>query len=146
MSCQAAVTEISDEIVENAPAVSVALSANTESEYYEVMLVLEENIGIAEDSTLSVEFDLQDTEKKVIKLPSYFVRNDNGKYYVMMANNQNILEKKYIETGRLGETVEVLSGITRNDRIALPYGKAIEGALTVDAEYSEIEQGNSLFF
>ena len=144
-SCDATVTEISDEIIENTPAVLRTSAEDTDNEYYEAILVLDGSISTSEDSRLFVSFKT-DTDKNIIRLPSCFVRNDNGKYYVMMANSQNILEKKYIETGRLGETVEVLSGITRNDRIALPYGKAIEGALTVDAEYSEIEQGNSLFF
>lgn len=144
MYCDATVTEISDEITENSVTQEISSSVSSDDEYYEVVLMLEENVNISQNSNLIIKFNLND--KNVIRLPSYFIRNDNGKFYVMMANGQNILKKKYIETGKLGDFVEVLSGISRTDRIALPYGKAVEGALAVNSTYREIEQGDSLFF
>ena len=67
-----------------------------------------------------------------------YVRKDEQGSYVMKANDQNKLEKQYIATGKTvwGSMVEIRGGLTMDDRIAFPYGKAVkEGAPVIDADY-----------
>ena len=63
------------------------------------------------------------------------IRQEDGKSYVMMADENNQLKKQYVVTGRTvyGSAVEIKSGLTEDDRIAFPYGKnAVEGAAVTD--------------
>ncbi len=51
-----------------------------------------------------------------------YVRKDEQGSYVMKANDQNKLEKRYIATGKTvwGSMVEIRGGLTMDDRIAFP--------------------------
>ena len=55
----------------------------------------------------------------------------------MIRGNDGLLKKQYVKTGKSygGYTVEILSGISMDDRIAFPYGKGVEpGASTQEAD------------
>ena len=59
----------------------------------------------------------------------------------MKADNNNRLVKQFIQTGRIinGDTIEILSGLSTEDRVAFPYGKAArEGTRAVDSEESGV--------
>lgn len=69
-----------------------------------------------------------------------YVRQENGRSYVMMADENNRLKKQYVETGKTiyGSAIEIKSGLSGEDRIAFPYGKmAVEGAAVTDDGMSE---------
>lgn len=65
-------------------------------------------------------------------LQTCFVRQEGGRSYVLAADEDGRLYKKFIQTGRIlygGWSVEVTGGLSLEDYIAFPYGKnAVEGA------------------
>ena len=66
-----------------------------------------------------------------IYLEKAYVREEDGKSYVMKADKKDRLVKQYVVTGKTlwGQAVEIVSGLDQEDRIAFPYGKtAKEGA------------------
>ncbi len=73
----------------------------------------------------------------------YFQRrcdSENGKSYVLKADENDRLVKQYVKTGKIiyGDTIEIKSGLTEDDRIAFPYGKtAKEGIRVVDSDGAE---------
>ena len=70
--------------------------------------------------------------KALFLLQSSFIREENGRSYVLKANEEGRLEKQYIEVGRIlygGYMVEIYGGLSLEDYIAFPYGKnGVEGA------------------
>jgi multidrug efflux pump subunit AcrA (membrane-fusion protein) len=78
----------------------------------------------------------QDSEQSIY-LPLSVVRDDDSGTYVMVADENNRLTKRYIKTGKTlwGYEVEIKGGVTIDDRIAFPYGTSVkEGAPVVDAD------------
>ena len=70
-----------------------------------------------------------------IFLQKAYVREENGRSYVLKADENDRLVKQYVVTGKSlwGQSVEIVSGLTLEDRIAFPYGKeAVEGAKVKD--------------
>ena len=61
-----------------------------------------------------------------------FVREENGRSYVLAADEDDRLYRKYVEIGRIlygGWSLEITGGLSLDDYIAFPYGKnAVEGA------------------
>lgn len=110
--------------------------------YYEITVELNDKIDINEKDTIFMEIKTNDAED-CVWVESAFIRSENGKNYVMVANENNVIEKRYVEVGRrfYDVSVEVKSGLSSNDRIALPYGKTKEGMPAVDATYAQIESG-----
>ena len=76
-------------------------------------------------------------------LYSAFIREENGKMYVMKRGEDGLLMKQYIEIGKIsGEGYEILSGVTTDDYLAFPYGKEVkEGAKTREGTLSDIYSG-----
>ena len=71
----------------------------------------------------------------MIVLDKAFVRSENGKYYVYKDEN-GILKKQFLTIGgnvNGGSSVLVKGGITREDRIAFPYGKSIKEGIKTKA-------------
>ncbi len=68
-----------------------------------------------------------------VYLPPAYIRKDGNRNYVYLKGEKDLLEKKYIKTGKssYGVSIEVLEGVTLEDYIAFPYGKNVkEGART----------------
>lgn len=131
--CEGTISSISDELSEN-----VDISSSGDNfDYYDVEITLDENINT--DNPISVTIDSL-KEDNSIWLEAMFIRYENGRAYVMVANENNILEKRYVEIGGTlyGESFEVKSGINNDDRIALPYGNAVDGAEVVEVGYDEM--------
>ena len=65
-------------------------------------------------------------------IQAMFIREENGRSYVLAADENDRLYKKYVEIGRIlygGWSVEITGGLSLDDWIAFPYGKnAVEGA------------------
>lgn len=78
------------------------------------------------------------TEKKnsgIALDPAYVRTDEQGREYVMAADENNLLTKKYVTTTMSYGSVMIKSGLTEEDRIAFPYGKnVVEGAQTVDSD------------
>lgn len=69
-----------------------------------------------------------------------FILEENGKYFVYVANGEGKLEKRQIFiNGGAYNYLKIQSGITVDDKIAFPYGKTVkEGATTVDGSLDEL--------
>ena len=76
----------------------------------------------------------------MLYLYSAFIRDENGKMYVMKRGGDGLLMKQYIEVGKIaGEGSEILSGVTTSDYLAFPYGKEVkEGAKTREGTIDEL--------
>ena len=76
-------------------------------------------------------------DDSAIYLPNAFIREESGRSFVMKQDSDGLLTRQYVMTGKAlyGYATEIRSGITLDDNIAFPYGKAVkEGAPTVVAE------------
>lgn len=77
-----------------------------------------------------------DTEDSGMYIPKVYVRDEDGKHYVMKDDGGK-LKKQYIKTGKTvyGSLIEIKGGITSDDKICFPYGKNIkEGIKTKDTD------------
>lgn len=120
---------------------------NMNVSYYPFTAVIEESEGLTNgqylDMTMTVGGNTEGSSN-AIYISKAYIREENGKNYVFIANEDNRLEKRYIETGKIiyGEQVEVKDGLTMEDRIAFPYGKNVkEGVKVKDMS----EEGGTFF-
>lgn len=82
-----------------------------------------------------------DTQSKGIVLDRAFVRSENGNSYVYKDDNGVLKKQKLIVGGNVngGYSVLVTGGITRDDKIAFPYGDTVkEGAKTQEISVDEL--------
>lgn len=77
-------------------------------------------------------------EANNIYLQKAYVREEDGKSYVLLADENNRLKKQYVETGKTiyGEAIEIKSGLNMEDRIAFPYGKTAKEGVKVKEDAS----------
>ncbi|MGN1224422.1 MAG: hypothetical protein ACI4TG_04875, partial [Ruminococcus sp.] len=127
------VTEIEDVPVTDS---SAPYNENPNNSMYRFQAETEEQYDIAVGSWLSLSF-MEETSSSYFYLPLQYVREENGQYYVMKANDQNRLVKQPIQTGKIryGAEIEIKSGVEETDRICFPYGKDVkEGVRTKDTD------------
>lgn len=86
-------------------------------------------IRVGEDSQLSVDYGVDvsfttDVQPQTVYwLDQAFVREDEGGWYVWVADEEQKLEKRYVEVTQGDDNmVRILSGISESDRFAFPYG------------------------
>lgn len=103
--------------------------------------ILDNDVEVSEDDWLSITLKRTSENSGVIVLDKAFVRTENGKYYVYMDEN-GVLKKQFLTIGgnvNGGSSVLVKGGITREDKIAFPYGKSIkEGIKTKEGTLEEL--------
>lgn len=115
-------------------------SGNPNVSYYTYLATIpDKSVKVSEDDWLTVT--LQGTsQQNGIVLDKAFVRSENGVNYVYKDDN-GILKKQILKVGgnvNGGYSVLVTGGITRDDRIAFPYGDTVkEGAVTEEVSVSD---------
>ncbi len=115
-------------------------SGNPNVSYYTYLATIpDKSVKVSEDDWLTVT--LQGTsQQNGIVLDKAFVRSENGVSYVYKDDN-GILKKQILKVGgnvNGGYSVLVTGGITRDDRIAFPYGDTVkEGAVTEEVSVSD---------
>lgn len=120
---------------------------NMNVSYYPFTAVIEESEGLTNgqylDMTMTVGGNTDGTSN-ALYLSKAYIREESGKNYVFIANEDNRLEKRYIETGKIiyGEQVEVKEGVTMEDRIAFPYGKNVKEGVKV----KDMSEEGGMFF
>ncbi len=112
---------------------------NPNVSYYSFMAYIENADGLANGDYLELSITpvAEKQESNTLFIDKAYVREEDGRYYVLKADAENRLVKQYIQTGRTlyGSSIEIKSGLQETDRIAFPYGKtAKEGIKVVDAE------------
>ncbi len=133
MSFEAKITEISDY---PSTADSYYGEGNSNVSYYPYTAYIEDTTGLRNGEYLDLTITTGGGSS-ALYIEKAYVRTEDGKSYVMVANEDNKLEKRYVSTGKqiYGYAVEIKSGLSEEDRIAFPYGKnAVEGVSVTDAE------------
>lgn len=109
--------------------------ANPNSSYYPVVAYIAEADGLVTGESVEVTYNQQSmgtvSEESIYLQKAYVRTDDDGKSYVYKEGKNKRLEKQYVKTGETlyGQYVEILSGLTMDDKIAFPYGKGVkEGA------------------
>ena len=127
------ITEIS-----NTPSTSSDYGDNTMS-YYEFTVAVDGELNLKDEDGVYITVNNGESSS-VLCVEQAFVREESGSYYVMVANDDNIIEKRYVKVGRsyYGYGIDILSGLSEDDRIALPYGNTAEGMPVKDVEYNEL--------
>ena len=120
---------------------------NMNVSYYPFTAVIEESEGLTNgqylDMTMTVGGNTDGTTNALYLSKSY-IREENGKNYVFIAGENDRLEKRYLETGKIlyGEQVEIKEGLTIDDRIAFPYGKNVKEGVKV----KDMSEEGEMFF
>lgn len=132
-SAQAEVTEINMTPVSYN---SQSWNENPNSSTYEFTAEITDDTSMSTDMGINITIPAQNEEAGMF-IPKVYVREEDGKHYVMKADQNNRLTKQYIKTGRIiyGSQIEIKSGLSESDKICFPYGKNIkEGIKTKDTD------------
>lgn len=81
--------------------------------------------------SMTFENETEDAAGTIV-IPSAYIREENGKHYVMKDDN-GILKKQFVTIGQIyyGEMIEITDGLSLEDAVAFPYGNgASEGVKT----------------
>lgn len=132
----ATITEISEYPSENRD--GYYGEGNPNVSYYSFLGYIENAEGLVNGDSLDLSITPVGTEEDMnaLYIDKAYVRQENGRYYVLKADENNRLVKQYVQTGKTlyGSAIEIKGGLSESDRIAFPYGKnAKEGMKAVDS-------------
>ena len=132
MSFEATVTEISEYPVSS----NSWGEGNPNASYYSYTAYIEDSTALRNGEYVDLSIATNQTEEgEGIYLDKAYVREEDGRHYCMIADEDGRLKKQYVQTGKTvyGSAVEIKSGLTNDDLIAFPYGKdVVEGAKTTE--------------
>lgn len=131
------ITEISEYPTENSG--GYYGEGNPNVSYYSFTAYIENADGLLDGDyvDLSITSETDEEELDSIFIEKAYVREEDGKSYVLKAGEDERLVKQYVQTGRTlyGSAVEIKAGLSGEDRIAFPYGKtAKEGIKAIDSD------------
>lgn len=111
---------------------------NLTMSYYDFTVTVEGDMQLKEGDEAGITILNEAQEEDPLTLEMAFIRKEGSRYYVMAANEDNVLEKRYIKIGKIffGNMATIESGVEPNDRLALPYGNVYEGMPVVDTDYN----------
>lgn len=130
MSFEATITEISTYPQENSNSWG---DGNPNVSYYPYTAYIENTEGLKNGEYVDLTMTSNMDNSNSIYLDKAYVREEDGKSYVLKADENDRLVKQYIVTGKTiwGQAVEIVSGLTLEDRIAFPYGKTAKEGVKV---------------
>lgn len=131
MTFDATITEISDYPVSS----SSWGEGNPNVSYYAYTAYIEDSSALRNGEYVDLTISTNQSESGGIYIEKAYVREDNGRPYCMIADENGRLKKQYVVTGKsvYGSAIEIKSGLTEEDLIAFPYGKeAVEGAIVTE--------------
>ena len=142
--------EVQEIGTEPAPDMSGGYGVNPNSSFYPVITVVsdpdtEMRVGEWCEAALDPGEMITDPSTEAVSdtiyLPVMYVRSGKEGSYVMAANADNCLEKRFVATGKTiwGYLIEVKSGLSMDDRIAFPYGNTVEEGVAVTDKESPYE-------
>ena len=129
MTYTGVITEISD-----MPVSDYYSYDGTEQSYYPMTISVTEGDDLTQGMYMEITVDQSGTDSDSIYIPMALVGKENGAYYVMKEVDGK-LQKVFIKTGKIiwGDTIEVQSGVSMDDYLAIPYSKnAEEGVKAVE--------------
>lgn len=131
--------EISQYPVESGGYSSDDLTLNVSS--YPFRVFVDESAELVANDYVDVTYQKMVESGDSLYLENQFIRNDGGKSYVYIRNEDGLLEKRTVQTGRglWGSYTQIVSGLTVDDYVAFPYGKDVEnGAKTVEGTFEDL--------
>ena len=136
---EAEVIEVSDYPVSSD---SYMGSGNPNVSYYTYSAsILDQSAAVSEDDWLTITLQNSQDNSNSLVLDRAFVRTENGVNYVYK-DVDGVLKKQVLTVGgnaNGGYSVLITGGLTREDKIAFPYGdSAKEGAKTKDSTLEEL--------
>ena len=135
MMAEAEITSISDYPVSD-NASSYGTNPNTSN--YPFTAFLTETTGFKNNQSVSIDITSDGSSmNSKLYIPKAYVREDNGEYFVFIADEKGRLKKQTIEAGATmyGYYQEIKSGLTTEDLITFPYGKNVkEGVKTEEVD------------
>ena len=134
---QAKITQISEYPTTGEDEYSGWGTENPNASYYPFTAYIDTADDL-EDGYVEMKFDNQKDDTGGMYLDKTMIRTDKqGKDYVMIQGEDGLLKKQVIRTGKTlwNSYVQIVSGLSQQDLIAIPYGKNVEeGAKTVEVE------------
>lgn len=97
--------------------------------YYNVIALISDANELS--AGMELTGNLETSEKFHIWLDDAYIREENGKQYVLKVDKNNKLKKAFVSLGRFNSSgsSEIVKGLKETDYIAFPYGKGVkEGA------------------
>ncbi len=106
---------------------------NPNVSYYPYTAYIEDSEGLNNGETVNLTMENRQDDQEGICISKAYIRQDDGGKYVLKAGEDGRLAKQYVKTGRIlwGEATEIVEGLTMEDRIAFPYGKAAKEGIKV---------------
>ncbi len=117
---------------------------NRNASYYPFKIFVEEDANLEPNDYVGIQYQKVSAQQQTgssLYLQSMFIREDNGKSYVMVRNEDGRLEQRWVQTGRdlWGSYTQIRGGLTIDDYVAFPYGRdVVEGAQTKEATADQL--------
>lgn len=116
---------------------------NSNVSLYPVKIFVDEDADLREGSDAQIKFtaDGGGEDSEGLYLQNAFLRQEEGRSYVFVADSNGRLEKRFVQTGKViwDYFTEIRSGLTKEDRVAFPYGRGTkDGARVRFAETSDL--------
>ena len=116
---------------------------NNNVSYYPFKVFVTEDANLEPNDYVEIEYQKSaDTSQgDTLYLQSWFIREESGKSYVMVRDENGRLEQRWVQTGRdlWGSYTQIRGGLTIDDYVAFPYGRdVVEGAHTVEATADQL--------
>lgn len=109
---------------------------NPNVSYYQYTAFIEDSSELKNGEY--VDLLIEPEQEDSLYIEKAYVRQEDGKSYVMIKGADGRLKKQYVITGKTiydGSAIEIKAGLSEEDMIAFPYGEgAVEGAQTTEAE------------
>lgn len=113
---------------------------NPTATYYPFTAFVGEEANLQSGNYVSVQYSTSGSTNGIY-MNKAFIRTEKGVSYVYIQGADGRLEKRTVTTGKSlwGSYLEVLSGVTAEDKFAFPYGKEVrEGAKTAEGDISSL--------
>ena len=112
--------------------------------YYPFKVFVTEDANLQPNDYVDIQYQKVSAQQQAgssLYLQSMFIREDNGKSYVMARGEDGRLEQRWVQTGRdlWGSYTQIRGGLTIDDYVAFPYGRdVVEGAHTQEATTDQL--------
>lgn len=113
---------------------------NPNATYYPFTAFVSGDANLQSGSYVSVQYSTSGSTSGIY-LTKAFVRTEKGESYVFILGDDGRLEKRTVVTGKSlwGSYLEVLSGVSSEDKFAFPYGKNVkDGAKAAEGDISNL--------
>lgn len=117
---------------------------NSNVSYYPFKVFVTEDANLQPNDYVDIQYQKVSAQQQAgssLYLQSMFIREDNGKSYVMARGDDGRLEQRWVQTGRdlWGSYTQIRGGLTVDDYVAFPYGRdVVEGAHTQEATTDQL--------